>query len=82
MKYKGYTIEKTGSNSWTFSKEGEKDGVDCSLCEAKARIEKRVNAEEREETNESFFICMQDLILDSDPCERQCNDCRTNQRRR
>ena len=42
MKYKGYTIEQEDSNSWTFSKEGEKTGVDCSLCEAKSRIDKRI----------------------------------------
>ena len=43
MKYKGYTIEQENSNSWTFSKEGEKTGVDCSLCEAKSRIDKRIS---------------------------------------
>ena len=45
MKYKGYTIEQEDSNSWKFSKEGEQTGVDCSLCEVKARIDKRIESD-------------------------------------
>ena len=63
MKYKGYTIEQEDSNSWKFSKEGEKTGVDCSLCEAKARVDKRISGIESDiEKVEALLIDADDLM--------------------
>ena len=63
MKYKGYTIEQENSNSWTFSKEGEKTGADCSLCEAKARIDKRISGIESDIEKVEVLLVEADALM-------------------